>query len=106
MAKSNRIVIDITPPKPISVSMGEPEYLVTPPKATIAIALADRLKTAGDDPSKLMTEMEGWIEKAFGKKQAAKVMARLQDEEDGLDINHIIELMQKLAEAQTGDPTT
>jgi len=102
-----RIEINITPPKPVTVGMGEGfEYIVTPPKSTIAIALAGKIKLAGDDPQKLMEEMEGWIEKAFGKKQAPKVIARLQDEEDGLDIKHIIELMQELAEVSTGDPTT
>ena len=102
-----RIVIDVEPVEPITVGLGEGfEYLVTPPKSTLAIALAEELKSAGEDPAKLMSSMQGWIEKAFGKKQSAKVMARLQDEEDPLDIKHIIELMQQLAEVQTGDPTT
>lgn len=106
MAKK-RIVIGIEPVEPVTVQLGEGfEYLVTPPKSTLAIALAENLKLAGDDPGKLLTEMQGWIEKAFGKKQAPKVIARLQSEEDGLDINHIVELMQQLAEVTSGDPTT
>ncbi|QDP45522.1 hypothetical protein SEA_FUZZBUSTER_38 [Microbacterium phage FuzzBuster] len=102
-----RIVIDLEPAKPVTVGLGEGfEYLVTPPKSTIAIALAGSLKAAGEDPALLMEAMESWIDKAFGKKQAPKVRARLLDEEDPLDIKHIVDLMQQLAEVTTGDPTT
>jgi hypothetical protein len=102
----NRIVIDAEPRDPFPVSLVGQEYLVTPPKSTIALKLAERAKAAGEDPGKVREELDGWVLLAFGKKQAAKVQARLDDAEDDLDLPHIMTLMQKLAEAATGDPTS
>jgi len=106
MATNNRIVIEAEPRKPIPVSLVDVEYLVTQPKSTVAIALAARAKTAGEDPEALRAELDNWIDIAFGKKQAAKVKARLDDPDDDLDLEHVMSLMSKLAEAATGDPTS
>lgn len=103
---TDRIVIGAKPRKPFTVSLVDQEYLVTPPKSTVALALAERAKAAGEDPGKIREELDNWVLLAFGKKQAAKVQARLSDAEDDLDLPHIMELMQKLAEAATGDPTS
>ena len=103
---NNRIVISAEPRTAIPVSLVDEEYLVTPPKSTIALALAARAKAAGEDAEKVREELDGWVLIAFGKKQAAKVQARLDDADDDLDLPHIMELMQKLAEAVTPDPTS
>lgn len=103
---TNRIVINAQPRKAIPVSLVDEEYLVTPPKSTIALALAARVKAAGEDGEKIREELDGWVLAAFGKKQAVKVQARLDDAEDDLDLAQIMELMQKLAEAVTPDPTS
>jgi hypothetical protein len=103
---NSRIVITADPREPIPVSLVDEEYLVTPPKSTIALALAARAKEAGDDAAKIRTELDSWVLMAFGKKQAAKIQARLEDNEDDLDLPHIMNLMQKLAEAVTPDPTS
>jgi len=105
MAK-NRIIIEAEPREPFPVSLVGEEYLVTPPKSTIALALAARAKAAGEDPEKVREELDGWVLIAFGKKQAVKVQARLGDADDDLDLPHIMTLMQKLAEAVTPDPTS
>lgn len=103
---TDRIVINAKPRKPATVSLVDEEYLVTPPKSTIALALAARAKAAGDDGEKVRAELDGWVGLAFGKKQAAKVQARLDDPDDDLDLPHIMELMQALAAAATPDPTS
>ena len=103
---NDRIVISAAPRKAIPVSLVDEEYLVTPPKSTIALALAERAKAAGEDAGKVREEIDSWILSAFGKKQAPKIAARLDDAEDDLDLPHIMELMQKLAEAVTPDPTS
>jgi hypothetical protein len=102
----NRISISAPPRDSVSVDLVGTEYLVKPPKSTIAIAFAERVKTAGDDPGALMREVEGYIVIAFGKAQATKVMKRLQDDGDDLDIPQIIELIQKLAEVATPNPSS
>lgn len=101
-----RIVIAATPREPISVDLIGTEYLVTPPKTTVAIALAERVQAAGQDIKVVREETDLWVNLAFGAKQGKKVIARLDDPEDDLDIPHIMDLMQKLAEAGTENPTT
>lgn len=103
---ANRIVIDAEPRKAFPVQLVGEEYLVTPPKSTVALALARKAKEAGDDAAVVEKELHNWVRIAFGKKQAVKVIARLADGDDDLDLPHIMQLMQKLAEAATGDPTT
>lgn len=103
---NTRIVIDAEPREAFPVSLVGVEYLVTPPKSTIALALAARAKEAGSDGEKVREELDGWVRIAFGKKQAAKVIERLDDADDDLDLPHIMTLMQKLAEAVTPDPTS
>lgn len=103
---TNRIVIDAEPRKAFPVQLVGEEYLVTPPKSTIALALARKAKEAGDDAGVVEDELHNWVRIAFGKKQATKVIARLADGDDDLDLPHIMQLMQKLAEAATGDPTS
>lgn len=103
---NKRIVIEAEAREPFGVSLVGEEYLVTPPKSTIALALAARAKEAGEDGAKIREELDDWVRLAFGKKQAAKVIERLDDGEDDLDLPHIMELMQKLAEAATSDPTS
>lgn len=105
MAK-NRIVIDAEPREAIPVSLVGEEYLVTPPKSTLALKLAARAKEAGEDGEKIRAELDSWVLMAFGKKQSAKIQDRLDDAEDDLDLPHIMSLMQKLAEAVTPDPTS
>lgn len=106
MAASNRISISASPRDSISVDLVGTEYLVKPPKSTIALAFADRMSKAGENPGAVMTELEGWVNLAFGKTQAKKVMARLTAADDDLDLPHIIELIQKLAEEATPNPST
>ena len=103
---TQRIVIAAEPRTPIPVSLVGVEYLITPPKSTIAIALAERVSAAGENPGALMSELRTWIELAFGKKQAPKVIARLDKADDDLDVTHVIELMTKLAEAASANPST
>ena len=105
MAKT-RIVIDAEPREAFPVSLVGEEYLVTPPKSTIALALAARAKEAGEDAAKVREELDGWVRIAFGAKQAKKVQERLDDADDDLDLPHIMTLMQRLAEAVTPDPTS
>lgn len=104
MAK--RIVIDAGDSTDIPVQLVGVEYLVNPPKSTVAIALAQRIKDAGEDPGQLLEELHGWVRAAFGKKQGKAIIERLSDPEDQLDIPHIVQLMQKITEVATGDPTT
>lgn len=102
---TKRITIAAEPREPITVNLVGEEYLVDPPKGTYGIKLAQRAKEAGEDTEANWSVVEGWVQRAFGKKQAKKVLERLMDDDDDLDIPHIMKLIEALAEAITGDPT-
>lgn len=103
---NSRIVIAAKPRTPVTVDLVGHEYVVTPAKSTVGLALAERLKTAGEDPGAVMEEVEGYVGLIFGNKQKRNVMARLRDGNDDLDLNHIMELMGALAEQGSANPSS
>jgi hypothetical protein len=90
----------------ITVDLAGKEYVVPTPKAALGLMMAERMSGAGDDGTKILTELQTWIMASFGPKQGPKVYARLADPEDDLDVAQIVELIQKLTEASTPNPTT
>lgn len=98
------ITIDADPVSTVSVKLVGKEYDITPPKAALAMRLAVEAKLYQDDPSKMAEVLEVWMKRAFGEK-VEKVQKRLDDEKDLLDITHIMALMEKVIEKQTGNPT-
>lgn len=103
---TRRITVDVKPSEPITLALGDKEYIVRPPKSTIAMAMVERFQDAGEDASAIRDEIDRWIGVAFGKKQGAKVRERLDNPEDDLDLPHIVDAMTKLAEAVTPTPST
>ena len=100
------IQISIEPPKPISVDLGGTRYTVRPIKGALGISLGQRLQSVKGDAGKLRETIEHVVQMIFGNTDAPKIMARLDDTEDGLDFTHVMELMNALVERSTGSPTT
>jgi hypothetical protein len=90
----------------ITVDLAGKEYVVPTPKAAIGLMMAERMSASGDDGTKVLRELETWILATFGPKQGPKVFARLADPDDGLDIQQIVEMIQKITEESTPNPTT
>lgn len=109
---TKRLSITATPREPITIDLVGIEYVIDPPKSTYGIKLARRAKEMAkmSDAEKGDTDefevIEGWVEKAFGPRQAPKVLERLMDDEDDLDIPHIMNLIEQLAELVTDTPTS
>lgn len=100
------ITIEATPRKTLSVTLVGVDYLITPPKAGFALRMASKARSTDDDAALgVMDDLFEWVRKAF-RDQADAVLGRLDDEEDELDINHLTELMSKVIEASSGNPTT
>lgn len=100
------IVINVEPPKPISVSLGGTKYKVRPIKGSLGMSLGQQMQSTGSDVGKLQKSMSRLVLMIFGPSDAKKVEARLNDPEDALDYPHILELMNALIEKSTGNPTT
>jgi hypothetical protein len=90
----------------ITVDLAGKEYLIESPKASIGLAMADRLLGAGENTQAVMDGLRDWIDTTFGDKQGGKVWGRLMDPEDDVDIPQIVDLITQLAEAATPNPTT
>lgn len=100
------IEIAATTREAIPIKLVGKDYSITTPKSYLAMMLAIRAKKADEDPEKMMEAVSEWLDGAFGKKVRADIVKRLEDPEDALDFPHITELMRKVIELGTGDPTT
>ena len=101
------IVIEAEPVSGIPVTLVGKDYMINQPKSALSMRMAVESKKAGDDPGKVFEILDVWIDKAFGKENAKKVRKRLDDENDLLDIQHVMTLMEKIIEVQTdGNPTS
>lgn len=103
--------INAKPKEPINLKLVGKEYRVFPPKTIQSLLLAQagrgsKKDGSDSDPMKMYDEVKKWITMAFGRKEAPKVIARMEDPNDELDLDHIMELMEKLMEQSTGNPTS
>lgn len=106
MANPNTLSIAAQPKKKWPVELIGVKYEVNVPKKALAMALMMRVKQAGNDPELVSASFDVLITKMFGKEGAPAIHARLEDEDDDLDIDHLMELMGALLEVSAGDPTT
>lgn len=102
------ITIDAEPREQITVNLVGTAYLLTPPKGALGIKLAEKAKEAQEsgDVGMMWDEVLGWLNTAVGKKQGRAIAERLDDADDDLDIIHVINLMEKVVEAVTTNPTS
>jgi hypothetical protein len=102
------ITIDAAPREQITVHLVGKPYLLTPPKAALGITLAKKATAAqaSGDIDSIWGEIMGWLTMAVGQKQATDIQARLDDNDDDLDVIHVIEVMEKVIEAVTDSPSS
>lgn len=98
------ITINAESRKKIAVELVGVKYEVTPPKMALSLAFAKVAQNAQKDPLAMLQLLEDWIKVAFGSK-GASVLKRLDNPKDDLDIAHITDLIEKISEAQTENPT-
>jgi hypothetical protein len=106
MRRVDNIDIVAAPKKQFQVKLVGVDYMATAPKKALALSLLMRVKNAGNDPEMMDDAITSLIIKMLGREHVEAVQARLADEEDDLDIDHLMVLMNKLIEAVSADPTT
>ncbi|QNJ55959.1 tail assembly chaperone [Microbacterium phage Rasputia] len=67
---------------------------------------AQALKESRKNAKKARSAVDTWVLQAFGVEGAKAIQKRLLDPLDRLDIDHLMKLMNAVAEAKTGNPTT
>lgn len=90
----------------IDIELVGTEYMVRPPKASVAIFLSQALKDAGEDAEKLVEALAKWNHVMFGKEVGSEVTKRLKSPSDDLDIPDLVELISAVMEDSGGNPTT
>lgn len=106
----------------IDVDLVGIRYTIHPPKSSFSMRLAKVApafsgmteKAMRKDSKKALSAMtamnalmEDWINSAFTKTDAKKVIERLDDPTDALDVDHIFELLKGVMEHTNGGrPTT
>ena len=102
------LTITADKPKTIKASLVDEIYSIRPIKGSLALSLSGQLKGAEkkQDPEELNKMVGKIIDMMFEKDDRPKIRKRLSDPDDGLDFMHIMELMGKLMERATGNPTT
>lgn len=99
--------IEAKPRTRLTVNLLGKRYSIMPPKTALAMKLSVRAKQAEDRPELMVDAIEEWIDKAFLPADADDVRHRIyESDDDPLDIDHVMELMEKLIERQTNTPTT
>lgn len=99
------IEIDAEPRTAIQVKLVGTMYEVFPPKENFTMRLAATSEELKDNPLRLRELLDGWIDVAFGER-ADTIRDRLNDNADALDVTHVMKMIEKLVEVQTGNPTT
>lgn len=103
---TKRISVEAEPREQFTVDLVGKEYLAKAPKSALGVKLGEQIKAANEDPQKMWDIIMDYIKIMFGPKQATAIEKRLESATDDLDIPHIMELVKKITEATTGDPTT
>jgi len=99
------ITINPEPKKKVSIDLIGERYLITPPKASLAVAITQGARNP-DEAEEAFAKLQDWIDLAFGVKIAVKIRERLDDPKDDLDLDHIMKLMNALMELGGENPTT
>ena len=100
------IVIDVPPVVPHNVVLAGHPYKVLPIKKLAIMDFSRRLSAAGSDTNKIFAELERVTLGLFGRQVGPQVLERMKDPEDVLDLEHIMELIKRLVEKSTGNPTS
>lgn len=99
--------IKADPREPLLIELVGEKYTIKPPKVALSLKLgvtAKQMEQSGDVAA-MNEALHEWVKKAFGDK-AQSVWDRMDDEDDDLDIPHIMKLMQAVSEHVTGNPTS
>lgn len=90
----------------VTIEIDGHPYRVKPPKSGLSMKLAIRGKTAEENPAGLVEAIDEWIMSAFGLAQGSQIQLRIADDDDDLDVDTLMQVMEKLGEVETGDPTS
>lgn len=100
------ITITGKPRKFLNIDLVGVNYDIKVPKAGFAITMAMKARGGDEDSAaSTMDDLFEWVRRAFGER-GEEVLARLENDDDDLDIGDITELMQASISAASDTPTS
>lgn len=90
------ITIEIDKPTQVPISLGDEVYLGFAPKTGSALVSIKKIQQQSDDPEAMFQAVQDWLNEVFEPKDAKRIVERLYDPSDGLDLPHIVELIRQL----------
>ncbi|QGJ88889.1 hypothetical protein PBI_TEAMOCIL_35 [Microbacterium phage Teamocil] len=93
--------------EPIPVRLVGIDYVAHRPKAMLAVRLGERIQQVNmEDLDEVVAQFGSFLKLTFGSETSAAIMARLEDEDDRLDVHHLLTFVERITEVVSGRPST
>jgi hypothetical protein len=100
------IRITATPKKRVPVDLLGVEYMIKPPKTALLLSISSHGAGSDTEPGAVNRDFQTILKLMFTKEDVVDIQERLNDPDDDLDLDHIFETVEAIAEeAAGGDPT-
>ncbi|QBI98117.1 hypothetical protein SEA_FIREMAN_34 [Microbacterium phage Fireman] len=93
--------------EPIPVRLVGVDYTAHRPKAMLAVRLGERIQQVNMESIEEVVEQFGsFLRLTFGSETAQAILDRLEDEDDRLDVIHLLKFVERITEVVTNRPPT
>jgi len=93
--------------EPIPVRLIGVDYVAHRPKAMLAVRLGERIQNVDmNDIEEVVNQFGAFLKLTFGSETSQAIMARLEDEDDRLDVHHLLKFVEQITEVVGGRPST
>lgn len=93
--------------EPIPVRLVGVDYTAHRPKAMLAVRLGERIQQVDmEDMDQVVEQFGSFLRLTFGTEVAGAILARLEDEDDRLDVHHLLKFVERITEVVGGRPST
>ncbi|AWY06746.1 hypothetical protein HOT47_gp37 [Microbacterium phage Quhwah] len=93
--------------EPIPVRLVGVDYVAHRPKAMLAVRLGERIQQVNmEDLDEVVAQFGSFLKLTFGSEVSESIMARLEDEDDRLDVHHLLTFVERITEVVGGRPST
>jgi hypothetical protein len=105
---SDAIEIKVEPKKErtLTVRLGDDEYEFRVPKLYGLLDAIQGIQTDGGiGDAQVFGRVEAWVFEALPDEDAQRIRARLHDDDDPLDVEHLVEVFQQLTKVAANRPS-
>jgi len=105
MGQTHKIELSSSKREPVAFEIGEDTFTFNPPKMFTFMDAVVQSRESGAGEEQMFGVVMDLLYGALPKDQGERLKARLSDEGDPLDVEHVVEIFQTLTKAVTDRPT-